>query len=194
MPRWDCTGKHRGVGDADLGLKVWPNHVNMRRIMILGVQGDLVASEVFDRWHRVALQKRIYGIDCRISRKNGSACRFYKAPLGPAKISAFPPVDHRHAPVFDTSHDLLVSALARIVPSSVLSAPQAASDGLIWPRVGFASIAFPQRRLEIFFRCATSWCGARIPRETRKSPARRPSLALQPQAVRFDRSSACDRH
>src|SRR5262245_58765120 len=89
MPRWDCTGKHRGVGDADLGLKVWPNHVNMRRIMILGVQGDLVASEVFDRWHRVALQKRIYGIDCRISRKNGSACRFYKAPLGPAKISAF---------------------------------------------------------------------------------------------------------
>src|SRR5262245_2000895 len=109
---------------------------------------------------------------------------------GPSKDLGVSPVDHRHAPVFDPSHDLLVSALARIVPSSVLSAPQAASDGLIWPRVGFASIAFPQPRLEIFSPCATSWCGARIPRETTKSPARRPSLALQPQAVRFDRSSA----
>ena len=32
---------------------------------------------------------------------------------------------------------------------------------------------------------------ARIPRETRKSPARHPPLTLRPQAVRVDRPSAC---
>jgi membrane associated rhomboid family serine protease len=47
----------------------------------------------------------------------------------------------------------------------------AASDGLIWPRVGFASITFPQRRSIDFLPLRK-----RIPRETRKSPAHHPPL------------------
>jgi uncharacterized protein (DUF736 family) len=51
----------------------------------------------------------------------------------------------------------------------------AASDWLIWPRVGGASITFPQWWSVDFLPLRT-----RIPRETRKSPARHPSLTLRP--------------
>ena len=32
MARRNCTGKNLGIGDADLGLKIRANHMNMRRV------------------------------------------------------------------------------------------------------------------------------------------------------------------
>ena len=56
-------------------------------------------------------------------------------------------------------------------PPGLSAGAHAASDGLIWPRVGFASITFPQRRSIDFLPLRK-----RIPRETRKSPAHHPPL------------------
>src|ERR1700731_3067443 len=41
VARRDCFSKYFGIGDADLGLKVGADNVNMRRIMIRRIQGDL---------------------------------------------------------------------------------------------------------------------------------------------------------
>jgi uncharacterized protein (DUF736 family) len=56
-------------------------------------------------------------------------------------------------------------------PPGLSVGAHAASDGLIWPRVGFASITFPQRRSIDFLPLRK-----RIPRESRKSPAHHPPL------------------
>jgi hypothetical protein len=37
------------LGNADLGMKIRPDYMDVRWIVILGVQGDLVGSKVFDR-------------------------------------------------------------------------------------------------------------------------------------------------
>ena len=60
MARRDCSGKYLGIGDADLGLKVGSDDVNMRRIMVRGIQGDLVCAEILDRWHGVAAAEHKY--------------------------------------------------------------------------------------------------------------------------------------
>src|SRR3974390_1070939 len=41
----DCSGKYLGIGDADFGLKVGSEDVNMPWIMVRGIQGDLVCAE-----------------------------------------------------------------------------------------------------------------------------------------------------
>jgi hypothetical protein len=71
------------------------------------------------------------------------------------------------------------SSLLAVCPRSA----HAASDGLIWPRVGCASITFPQWRSVDFLPLrdhpapqARGDPAQRIPRETRKSPARHPPL------------------
>src|SRR5947209_20300387 len=58
--RRDCSGEYLGIGDADLSLKVGSDDVNMRRIMVRGIQGDLVCAEILERWHDVAAAEHKY--------------------------------------------------------------------------------------------------------------------------------------
>src|SRR5947209_1194867 len=59
---------HGGIAPANtsasamrnLSLKVGSDDVNMRRIMVRGIQGDLVCAEILDRWHGVAAAEHKY--------------------------------------------------------------------------------------------------------------------------------------
>jgi putative transposase len=51
MARRNRPGEYGSVGNADLGLEVRPDHMNVRWIVVFAVQGDLIPSEILDCPH-----------------------------------------------------------------------------------------------------------------------------------------------
>jgi hypothetical protein len=77
VARWDRTGENLGVSDTDLGLKVRSYHVDMRRIVVLSIQGDFVCTEVLDDRHRVAPKK--YTAECAEFLEKTAVCADFDA-------------------------------------------------------------------------------------------------------------------